>query len=173
MKHLIFCGVTIACLFMAGCQTDSGVSVTDKVLADFGLREHPEGYVTGSDRVFQELDKVGATEMKRLNGLERHGEVKFDDQGRRGQYYKEVKVYESYLPMDVSGTPGGGTRDRGYSGIIQYKYRILRGEARPTKAEAAAQSATIPYGDEGRENYRYSFSTSGVWDGATGESTRD
>lgn len=165
--------MTIACLFLAGCQTDPGISVTDKVLADFGLREHPEGYVTGSDRVFQELDKVGATEMKRLNGLERHGEVKFDDQGRRGQYYKEVKVYESYLPMDVSGTPGGGTRDRGYSGIIQYKYRILRGEAKPTKAEAAAQSATIPYGDEGRENYRYSFSTSGVWDGATGESTRD
>ena len=80
MKYLTIGGLMMACLLMVSCQTDSGVSVTDKVLSDFGLRERPEGYVTGSDRVFEELDKVGASEMKRLNGLERHGEVKFDEE---------------------------------------------------------------------------------------------
>ena len=173
MKYLTIGGLMMACLFMVSCQTDSGVSVTDKVLSDFGLRERPEGYVTGSDRVFEELDKVGASEMKRLNGLERHGEVKFDEEGRRGQFYKEAKVYESFIPVDVSGTPGGGTRDRGYSGVIQYRYQVFRSEPKPTKAEAAAQSATIPFGDQQQESYRYNFSTSGVWDGGAGEPARD
>lgn len=163
----------MVCLLLVSCQTDSGVSVTDKVLSDFGLRERPEGYVTGSDRVFEELDKVGASEMKRLNGLERHGDVKFDEEGRRGQYYKEVKVYETYIPLDVSGTTGGGTRDRGFTGVIQYRYRVFQGEPKPTKAEAAAQSATIPVGDEQHESYRYNFSTNGVWDGSVGEPARN
>ncbi len=47
MKYLTIGGLMMACLLMVSCQTDSGVSVTDKVLSDFGLRERPEGYVTG------------------------------------------------------------------------------------------------------------------------------
>ena len=173
MKYFFYCAIITLCLSITACQTDSGISVTDKVLTDFGLRDAPEGYVTGSDRVFEEMDIVGTTELKRLNGQERHCEIKFDDQGRRGSYYKEVKVYDSFIPMDVSGSPGGGGRSRGYTGTIQYKYRVLRGENKPTKAEAAGESATISSGEEGRESYRYNFSVSGIWNGAAGERSRN
>jgi hypothetical protein len=154
-----------------GCQTDGGGSVTEKVLADFGLGERPEGYVSGSDRVYEQMQSVGTAEMKRMNTAGRHGEVKFEEEGRRGQYYKEVKVYESFVPIDAGGTTGGGTRDRGYSGTIEYRYRILQGPRKATQAEAAAESATTPSDEEGREAYRYNFSSGGVWDGAQGERT--
>jgi len=163
------CFVAIALsLVLASCQTDSG-NVVDKVLSDFGLRDRPEGYESGSDRVFQQMETVGAAEMKRMNTAGRHGEIKFEEDGRRGQYHKEIKVYESFVPVDAGATSGGGTRDRGFSGTIEYRYRILRGASKPTQAEAAAESATIDSGEEGRETYRYKFSVSGVWDGSPGE----
>lgn len=164
--------LVVGCVIsLTACQTD-GVSVTEKVLADFGLRERPEGYVSGSDRVFEQMDQVGAAELKRLNTQGRHGEIKYEEEGRRGSYYKEVKVYESFVPVDVSGSTGGGTRDRGFTGVIEYRYKIFRSERKPTRTEAAAESATIETGQEGKEAYRYYFSTSGLWDGAPGERTR-
>lgn len=163
--------VILGLLSLAACQSGP-VSVSDKVLADFGLRERPEGYVTGSDKVFEQLEIVGAAEMKRMNAAQRHGAIKFEESGRRSQYYKEVKVYESFRAMDADGTTGGGTRDRGYTGIIEYSYRIMQGERKPTRTEAEALSATIPTGEEGKEAYRYNFSSGGVWDGAAGEKTR-
>lgn len=159
-----------ACLMLAGCQTDSG-SVTEKVLADFGLAERPEGYVSGADRVYEQMDSVGTTEIKRLNTVERHGEILFEGEGVRGKYYKQVKVYESYYPLDVRAITGGGTRDRGFSGLIQYRYRIFKGEPKSTQAEAAAEPATISTDVEGKEVYRYNFSSGGVWDGGNGERT--
>ena len=171
MKYVALVGAVLCSMVLVACQTSSG-SVADKVLADFGLRDHPEGHVSGSDRVFEQLESVGAAEMKRLNAAGRHGEIKFEEEGRRGQYYKEVKVYESFAPFDVSGTTGGGTRDRGYSGTIEYRYRIYQSERKPTRAEAAAESASIATDEAGRETYRYNFSTSGVWDGGQGERTR-
>ncbi|HOC70327.1 MAG TPA: hypothetical protein PLL36_08935 [Candidatus Hydrogenedentes bacterium] len=171
MKYAIYTVVVMLSVLMTSCQTDSG-NVVDKVLADFGLRDRPEGYESGSDRVFQQMETVGAAEMKRMNTAGRHGEVKFVEDGRRGQYHKEVKVYESFVPVDASGTTGAGARDRGFSGIIEYRYRILRGEAKPTQAEAAAQNADISSDEIGRETYRYGFSPTGIWDGAPGEPVR-
>ncbi|MCK5863404.1 MAG: hypothetical protein KAH38_13020 [Candidatus Hydrogenedentes bacterium] len=160
-----------ACLTLTACQSGSG-SVTEKVLADFGLGERPEGYVSGSDRVFEEMDSVGAVEIKRLNSLGRHGEILFDGKGVRGKYYKQVKVYETYYPLDVQSVSGGGTRSRGFSGLIQYKYRLFKGLPKGTKAAAAAESASIAGDIKGKEVYRYNFSTGGVWDGGSGERTK-
>ncbi len=160
-----------AVLMLAACQTDSG-SVTEKVLADFGLGERPEGYVSGSDRVFEQMDSVGATEMKRLNAVERHGEILFEGEGVRGKFYKQVKVYESYYPLDVQAVSGGGTRDRGFTGLIEYRYRIFKGAPRGTRTEAAAEPASIATETTGKEVYRYSFSTGGVWNGGSGERSK-
>ena len=160
-----------ACLSLAACQTDSG-SVTEKVLADFGLGERPEGYVSGSDRVYEQMDNVGTTEMKRLNAIERHGEIIFEGEGVRGKYFKQVKIYESYYPIDARPVPGGGTRSRGFTGLIEYRYRLFRGTPKGTQTEAAAESASIDTGTEGKEVYRYNFSPGGVWNGGSGERTK-
>lgn len=159
------------CLMMTACQTDSG-TVTQKVLADFGLAERPEGYVSGADRVYEQMDSVGATEMKRLNAAERYGKILFEGEGVRGKYFKEVKVYESYYPLDVQAVSGGGTRDRGFTGLIEYRYRIFKGAPRGTKTEAAAEPASISTDVVGKEIYRYNFSTGGVWDGGNGERSK-
>lgn len=163
--------IVICCLGFAACQSTPG-SVTEKVLADFGLRDHPEGYVSGSDRVFEQLDTVGATELNRLNAAARHGTIEFEGEGVRGQYFKRVKVYESYHPLDVRAITGGGARDRGYTGLIEYRYRVYEGARRSTRTEAAAESANLITDVEGRETYRYTFSMGGVWDGTRGEQSR-
>ncbi len=168
VKHVLGSVAMILCIMLTACQTDSG-TVVDKVMADFGLRDYPEGYESGSDRVYQQMETVGVTEMKRMNTMGRHGEVKFEEDGRRGQYHKEVRIYESFVPVDVGANTGGGTRDRGFTGTMEYRYSILRGEPKATQAEAAAESTTITTEEKGSETYRYNFSATGVWDGAPGE----
>ena len=158
----------IAAVSVAGCQTEGG-SVTEKVLADFGLREQPEGYVSGSDKVFQELDTVGKTEMKRLNTQGRNGEIKFQEDGLRGSYFKEVRVYEDFMPLDAKAAGHLVDQDRGYVGTIEYRYRVYRGASKPTRAEAAAVTADTPTDAEGRETLRYTFTSGGTWNGAKGE----
>ena len=58
---------------LCGCQTPEG-GVTNKVLQDFGLQERPAGYKSASDRVYENLDGVAVSEMKRMNQAERKGE---------------------------------------------------------------------------------------------------
>ena len=156
----------VGLLSLAGCQSDGG-SVTQKVLADFGIGEHPEGYVSGSDKVYQQLDTVGQTEIKRMNAEGREGQIKFEQDGLKGRYYKEIKVYEAARPVDVKAS--STSADRGFVGFIEYEYRLYRGEAKPTRAEAAGQTATISTDVTGRETCRYNFSVSGTWDGGKGE----
>lgn len=158
-------------LLLVACQSSPG-SVAQKVMADFGIGEHPEGYVSGSDRIYEQLESVAKTEMKRMNATGRHGEIKYDGEGLRGRYYKEVKTYESYYPLDVKAVTGGSSRDRGYIGLIEYRYRVFRGPEHPTRAAASAESASTATEVEGREIYRYSFTMNGVWDGAPGERAR-
>ena len=153
-------------LCLAGCQSESG-GVTQKVLADFGIGEHPEGYVSGSDKVYQQLDTVGQTEIKRMNAEGREGQIKFEQDGLKGRYFKEAKVYESAHPVDVKATTASS--DRGFVGFIEYEYRMFRGEAKPTRAEAAAQTADISTDTTGRETMRYNFGVAGAWDGGKGE----
>lgn len=159
------------CLAMLGCETGPG-GVADKVLSDFGLRERPEGYVSGGDRVFQRLNTVAAAEMKRMNMESRHGEVKFqDDAGFGGKFYKEVKQYEDSHPLDAQPVSRAAEGERGFVGYIEYRYRMYQSERRDTRAEAEALSASIPTDKSGSEMYRYRFNSGGNWDGQEGERT--
>jgi len=160
------------CLILGACNTPPG-GVGNKVLADFGLRDRPEGYVSGADQVMERLEDVGATEIRRLNLRERHGQVKAEQDGLQMRFYKEVKVYEDARPTDARAvTSGPAGRDRGYSGFVEYTYQMYQSPRHPTRVEAEAASATIPSGDSGREVYRYRFSSGGTWDGAQGELSR-
>ncbi len=152
-------------LLSAGCQSPG--NVTQKVLSDFGIGEPPEGYVSGSDKVYDQLRQVGETEMRRLNAAARQGEIQFEQQGLRGSYYKEVKVYEKAYPLDVRPITVG--QDKGYQGYIQYTYRTYRSEPKPSRVEAMAASVSDQPSGEGKETYRYTFSYGGVWDGQKGE----
>lgn len=170
MKKLI--GILIG-LCIAGCAGQNGQTPIDTVMTDFGLKDKPEGYVSGSDKVYGRLNEIGETEIKRMNQAGRLGEVKVEEEGLRVSYYKEVKEYESYYPLDAAATSRAAERERGYVGYLEYRYRILQGPRKPTRTEAQAESAIVPSGEEGRETYRYRFNSSGAWDGGKGELTRD
>lgn len=158
-------------LLLAGCQRGPG-EVMDKVLTDFGVRERPEGYQSESDKVYERLNEVGKVEMKRLNLEQRQGEVKFQEDGLRGQYYKEVKVYENFYPLDAQSNARSTDGNQAFSGYIEFAYRIFQSPKKTSRAEAMAETASIPTDTQGRESYRYGFGPGGVWDGAKGERVR-
>ena len=159
-------------LGLAACQTPEE-GVASKVLADFGLRDRPEGYVSGTDQVFERLNEVGETEIRRMNTENRNGTIEFVEEGLRGQYYKQVKVYEDFIPVDArSVTARGPNESRSYQGYIEYRYRMYHSPLYNNRTEAQTAQATIPSEEEGRETYRYRFRTGGMWDGAKGELTR-
>ena len=161
--------VLIALFVLSSCQSGPEGGVVNKVLSDFGLREKPEGYVSETDKVFQRLGEIGATELQRLNLENRHGEVKFEQKGARGEYYKEVKVYTQYYPIDAKPVSHSGESGQSYTATIEYAYSIYRSASKPTRAEAQESTADIPAGIEGRETYRYSLGPAGVWNGEKGQ----
>lgn len=164
--------VPVMLLLLCSCQS-SPDEVMNKVLVDFGLREKPEGYVSGSDMVFKRLDAVGSAEIKRMNLAEQHGAVKFQqDGGLRGKYYKEVKVYERYFPKDVQAVSRSSVGETGYVGYLDYEYRMYQSPRVDTSAEAAAATADVPTDVTGRDTYRYTFSGGGEWNAAKGEKVR-
>ena len=163
--------VFLICLGLVACQRTPS-EVAGKVMADFGLKERPEGYVSGSDKVFKQLDEVGMAEMKRLNQEGRHGEVKYQQDGLRGAYYKAVKVYERAYPLDATHVNRASHETQSYIGFIEYQYRIYESPRKSTRAEASAASASIATEETGRESYRYTFNSSGVWNGGKGEKSR-
>lgn len=165
MKKLALVVVVLA---LAGCQRSPG-EVTTKVLEDFGLKARPEGYVSTADKVFQKLGDVGNSELQRLNAEGRHGEVKFQEKGAGGQYYKEVKVYDKAAPLDARSITGAKTAGPAYVGYVEYTYQIMQSERKSTRIEAEAESANVPTGVNGRETYRYNFNGAGIWDGVKGE----
>ena len=165
--------IALACLALCSCQRTPG-GVVDKVLMDFGLRDKPEGYVSGSDRVFQNLDAVGASEIKRMNLAGQHGEVKYHKQSDlKGKYYKEVKVYESYIPTEAKPVTKPTQGERGFQGFIEYTYRMYQSARKDTRTEAAAESASIGTAETGHESYRYAFGPSGTWNGSKGAKVRN
>ncbi len=169
MREIIV--AVLCCLGVSACQTEGGVA--NKVLSDFGLRERPEGYVSGTDLVYQNLGAVGDAEIKRLNLRERHGEIKFQQDGLRGKYYKEVKVYENFYPLDASPANRSGQGSaQSYYGYIEYAYRVYQSKRFSSRSEAETGSATIPTDKEGREVYRYNFTSGGNWDGGKGTRTK-
>lgn len=160
---------SILLLFVgAACQRTPG-EVANKVLSDFGIKERPEGYEAPSDKVFERLNGVAETEMQRMNYEGRDGEIQFEQDGLRGSFFKQIKEYVDAHPLDARADTAGTQRDSGYTGYIEYSYRVLQGKRKPTRAEAAAEAADIPTGETGRETYRYHFNSGGAWDGRKGE----
>ncbi len=157
------------CVAFAGCQSRA----MRKIKYDFGIGEKPEGYHVPSDRVTAKLPSVAKTEMKRMNLKDRRGEIKFQQQGNyKGKYYKEIKVYESFTPLEVQPIHRGSDTQRGYIGYISYTYRIHQSERKSNKTEARAAPAVIRTTISGNETYRYRFGSSANWDGQEGERTR-
>ena len=164
--------VVAICSALCSCHRTPG-EVMDKVLGDFGLRERPEGYVSGSDKVVANLTAVGESEIKRLNLAEQHGTVKFQKEGGlQGKYYKEVKVYENFFPIDAQPVGRTAAYEGGYYGYIDYEYRIYQSERKSTGSEASSENASIATDETGRETYRYSFGTGGAWNGVKGDKTK-
>ncbi len=156
--------------FICGCSSGSG----SKVLQDFGLQERPDDYVSGSDKVMAKLPDVGKAELPRLNAASRTGEVKYEKlDALRGAYYKRVKVYEDFRPLDANYTTRKPTQESvSYVGYIEYSYQFFESPRQESRIEAQAEIATIPTGDRGSETYRYQFGSSGNWNGAKGEAVR-
>ena len=145
----------------------------NKVLRDFGIRDRPEGFETGESRAMTRLNEVGNVEMKRLNLAGRRGEVKFESTGGiQGKYYKEVKVYDNFYPLDVRPAARTSTGPGGYVGFIEYSYRLLQSARKSNRAQASAETASIGSDIRGRETYRYHLNSAGVWSGGNGELVR-
>jgi hypothetical protein len=71
----------------------------------------------GSDKVVERLNEIGEVEMKRMNQAERLGEVQVEEDGLQVNYYKLVKEYVSYYPVEASATSRASDRDRGFCGV--------------------------------------------------------
>lgn len=170
-----FAAIVMAVPFTAGCAGGGGGGgggVMDKVLTDFGIREPGEDYVAPSDRVFDRLDGVGAQELRRLNSENRQGTVHFqEDTPLTGKYYREVKVYERYTPLDAQRVSRGRGQAE-YVCYIQYNYTVYQSDRFNTRTEAEAAPADINTGERGTEVYRYNVGPTGVWQGRRGELTR-
>ncbi len=159
-------------LVLNACARTPG-EVADKVLVDFGIRAKPEGYKSESDSVFDQLPKVGAVELKRLNQEGRKGEVKFQDEGGlSGKFYKEVRVYENFYPLEARPASRQDSEEAAYIGYIEYAYRVHQSARKNSRAEASVAAADIPTTEYGRETYRYKFRRGGIWNGEEGQKAR-
>lgn len=156
----------------AGC----GGGAAQKVKYDFGIGERPEGYVSTTDKIMENLPEVGAVEIQRLNAEARQGQIEFREEGEyRGKFFKTAKIYERAVPVDATAAPRTASeRDtRVFYGYIDYVYRVYQGPLRDSRAEAEADRPTISTSETGRESYRYRFGLSGEWNGSRGEPVRD
>ncbi len=161
-----YVGIWALALAAAGCG-----STGQKVLQDFGIKDRPEGYVSGADKVMENLPEVAKAEMDRLNTGQRQGEILYDKQDAlNGAYYKRTKVYETSRPLDAQ-VANQTRRDEetGFVGYIEYSYQFYESARKQTKADAAAQTSDIPTGVRGRETYRYRFNSGAAWNGGKGE----
>jgi hypothetical protein len=164
--------VALAALACLSACSGGGGSVPQKVLGDFGIVDRPDEYQSQAEQVRQNLSQVGPAELRRLNQQSRHGVIKYQEDGLRGMYYKEVKIYEDFYPLDARATNNTNKRERGFDGFVEYTYQIYQSERRPNRTEAAAETATIPTGETGKELYRYRFNSGGVWNGSPGTIAR-
>lgn len=152
----------------------AGCAASDKVLQDFGIKDRPEGYVSGSDKVMARLPDIARTEMDRLNREYDTGVIKFDaEDPLHGRYYKEVRRYEEFRPLDANATTRSTADTQGgYVGYIEYEYQYYESPRAESRQEARGQLASIPTGRTERETYRYRFGLGGTWDGRAGEKMR-
>ena len=169
-RHTVI--VMLLVTLLLGCSSAPG-GVGNKVLTDFGIRDKQEGYVTGTDTVYQRLPEVGNSEIDRLNTAERRGTIKFKQDGLRGVYVKRSKRYETSHPVDAAPISMNSqtTALTGYYGYVEFSFRYFESAPKPTSTEAQDADADIPTEEQGRETYRYSFTSSGTWDGGKGQRT--
>ena len=168
-------------LCITGCQRAQ--RAFNQVLIDFRLRPAEETGKPDADvDVFARLTDIGKRELQRLNAEPDNAEVKFekipDSPLELGQFRKTLRVYEEAFPLDVERKRVGQVqqaqkiRKRGYRGRIEYRYRVYRGEAFPTKVEARDSAADEKTDEVGREIHIYDFDENGVWDGERGRFER-
>jgi len=164
--------ILLAILLLApACTTPEG-GVAKKVLTDFGLKERPEEYVSRSDAIRQKLGDVGNVEIKRLNRVSQNGTPELEESNFAVRYYRAVKVYEQFYPMDVRAIPKSARGAKGFNANIEYRYRIYESTRKKSRAEARTSLANIATDTQGLESYRYHFSQGGTWDGAKGNKSR-
>ena len=154
------------CVIAAGCG-----STGEKVLQDFGIKDRPEDYVSGADRVMAKLPDVAKVEIDRLNAAQRRGQILYDKgDGLDGAYYKRTKVYESSRPLDANAASRTSQNTPvSFVGYIEYSFRYYESSRRPTRVEAESELANIPSSERGSETYRYRFDGGGNWTGGRGE----
>ena len=155
------------CVLAAGCG-----STGEKVLQDFGIKERPEGYQSGADKVMAKLPDVGKTEIDRMNAASRRGQVLYEKgkNGIEGAYYKRTKVYEGAHPLDA--TPASKTSQNtalSFVGYIEYSFEYYESPRKQTRVEAENAVSDIPSGERGDETYRYRFDAGSNWNGMKGE----
>jgi hypothetical protein len=168
-------------LCLTGCQRAQ--RAFNQVLTDFRLRPAEETGKPDADvDVFARLTDIGKRELQRLNADPDNAEVKFeripDSPLELGQFRKKLRVYEEAFPLDVERKRVGQVqqaqtiRKRGYRGRVEYRYRVHRGKAFPTRVEARDSVADEKTDEVGREIYIYDFDENGVWDGERGRFER-
>lgn len=160
----------LLCVAAAGCGSTGG-----KVLQDFGIKERDEDYVSGADRVMVTMQDVGKVEMDRMNAAQRRGEVLYDNSDPlKGKYYRRVRIYESFHPLDANAAPRTSqNKPVTFVGYIEYDYQVYESNQVENRTEAATLPADIPTGRRGRATYRYKFDSAGVWNGGRGEAFKD
>ncbi len=165
MQRWILVGL---CVFAAGCG-----STGDKVLQDFGIKDRPEDYVSGADKVMAKLPDVAKVEIDRMNAAQRRGQILYDkgeNNSLNGAYYKRTKVYESSHPLDANAsTRTSQNNPVTFIGYIEYSFQYYESSRRSNRVEAESETADIPTGDRGSETYRYRFDSASTWNGVKGE----
>jgi len=163
MRRWIIIGL---CVCAAGCG-----STGEKVLQDFGIKDRPEDYQSGADKVMAKLPDVAKTEMDRMNMATRRGEILYDKSDRlNGAYYKRTKIYESSHPLDANpAAKSSRNAPLAFVGYIEYSFQYYESPRKQTRVEAESEVANIPSGERGNETYRYRFDAGGNWTGGKGE----
>jgi len=173
------CVVIVLCF--VGCARTQ--RAFNQVLIDFRLRPGPETEEPDLEAdIMSRLEHITQRELARFNADPVNTEVKFeaipDNPVGLGHFYKIVKVYEKAYPLEVTRQRvpqvqhAETLRKRGYRARVEYRYRVFRGTACPTREEAQESAAEIRTDEAGREIYIYDFDEAGVWDGKPGRLER-
>ena len=155
----------------------------NQVLVDFGLHPRPETDAPDVEAdIMSRLADITEKELGRFSANPVNTEVEFEKIPGNplglGNFYKIVKIYEEAYPLEVTRQRVPQVqhtetlRKRGYRARVEYRYRIFRGKAFPTRDEARDGAADIRTDEVGREIYLYHFDETGVWDGEPGRLER-
>jgi hypothetical protein len=177
--------IVVGCVLVVLCLVGCGRTqrAFNQVLVDFRLRPAPETEEPDLEAdIMSRLEHITERELARFNTDPANTEVKFeeipDNPVGLGHFYKIATVYEKAYPLEVTKERvpqvqhAETLRQRGYRARVEYRYRVFRGTAFPTREEARGSVAEIRTDEVGREIYTYDFDEAGVWDGEPGRLER-